>query len=233
MQTKTNSTVRTVIGLTCALAACGEQAPRRFGMHLHAERATDMPLAGVHVWADGRDLGITNAAGRIVAELHGIEGTTVSLTIACPAGHRTDTPTRRVPLRSIEGANRALHPIEVDVRCEPELHRVALVVRAEAPNLPSLPIEVDNQKVGQTDASGVAHVLFEARPGSTLRVKLATSSRPNLEPRDPVQTFQVGDEDAILLFAQAFSSPAPKRSPNRRVPVITAPPDNRRPYRIH
>lgn len=224
-----------LIGCGWTLIACAEPIARPFPIRVHADTAPHNPLEGVRAWAAGRDLGTTDAGGQLLATLSGVEGDRVSLAIACPPGHHTDTPERDVPLRRIEGNAGAPGSLDVVVRCEPMRRQVALVVRAEGPAASALPIEVQDRRVGQTDATGVAHVLLEERPGATLRVRVVTSAHPKLEPRDPVQTFRVANEDTVLLFAQAFTEPKPtarRRTQRIAFPTSPAVPAPGRPYRI-
>lgn len=189
----------------------------------------------MRAWAAGRDLGTTDPSGELLATLTGLEGDRVSLTIACPSGHHTDTPERDVPLRRVEGSAGSPGALDVVVRCEPVRRQVALVVRAEGPVASALPVEVQERRVGQTDATGVAHVLLEERPGATLRVRVVTSAHPKLEPRDPVQTFRVANGDSVLLFAQAFAEPKPTRRHRGQrfaLPKFAREPAPVRPYRI-
>lgn len=225
-----------LIACVGTLGACAQPVPRPFPIRLRAEAAPGSPLEGVRAWAAGRDLGTTDAHGQLLATLTGIEGDRVSLAIACPAGHHSDSPERDVPLRRIEGTGGAAGSLDVVVRCAPMRRQVALVVHTEGPAVTSLPIEVQDRRVGQTDPAGVAHILLDERPGTTLRVRVVTSAHPALQPRDPVQTFRVTDEDSVLLFAQALaeSRPTTRRRTQRVAPLAAAPaaPAATRPYRI-
>lgn len=222
-----------LIACVGTLGACAQPIARPFPIRLRAEAAPGSPLEGVRAWAAGRDLGTTDAHGQLLATLTGIEGDRVSLAIACPAGHHSDSPERDVPLRRVEGITGASGSLDVVVRCEPMRRQVALVVRAEGPAAASLPIEVQERRVGQTDATGVAHILLDEPPGTTLRVRVVTSAHPALQPRDPVQTFRVANEDSVLLFAQAFTESRPTiRRRTQRVALPPSAPTTMRPYRI-
>lgn len=227
-------TLGALITYAATLAACREPAVGAFPILVRADTGSNQPVEGVRVWAAGRDLGSTAAHGALRATLAGREGERIPLTVACPPAHRTDTPVRHVPLRRVKRGSEPA-PLDVSVRCEPTRRQVALVVRAEGARTHALPVEVQERRVGQTDASGVAHILIEDRPGTTLRVRVVTSEHPTLQPRDPVQTFRVADEDSVLLFAQVFVEARPKarrathareRAPGAALPVAS------RPYRI-
>lgn len=222
-----------LIALAWTLAACAEPAPSRFPVRVRVESAPGVPVDGARVWAGGRDLGTADPAGRIDATLTGFEGDRVSLVVACPSGLRPDAPARDVPLRRIEDDGRSARPLELVLRCASLELDVALVVRAEGLGARSLPIEVQDHKVGQTDGAGIAHVLLSAQPGSSVRVKLVTVEYPSLEPRDPVQTFRVGDEDLVLLVAQSFDERRHPKARPRALPLLAPPaPPPARPYRI-
>ncbi len=213
--------------LALALASTGCSAPpapeQRFELRLRASTTGEQPLAGVRFWADGRELGTTAADGSLRVQLRGREGRSVALSSACPPAYRTPVPARRLVLRRI--AARA--PLELSTRCEPLERKAAIVVRVRGAGRAGLPIRVGGESVGQTDADGLAHVLLTVHPHSALRVQLVTTAHPRLLPRDPVQTFEVEDEDCILLVDQALLRPARSRR------VTRAPPDRPRlPYRI-
>ena len=67
-----------------------------------------------------------------------------------------------------------------------------------------LPVLVDGEVVGRTNARGVAHLALHRPSNTTFRVALDTSSRPRLRPRNPEVPFAVGDADDIFVFDQSF-----------------------------
>lgn len=224
---------RAAIASLISACACSDAAPppERFAVVLRAQRASGEAVAQARVWADGRAIGATSELGILRAELQGREGTAVELTAACPPAYRTEQPTRRLVLRRVQPpAGARPEPLQLTVHCQPLERAAAIVVLTAGRQAGGLPIRVRGEVVGQTEIDGSAHVLIKASPHAPLRVELDTSSRPDLRPRNPVHTFQLGEHDGILLVEQRFTAPAP---PNRRARA-SAPPlrPPQRPQRI-
>jgi hypothetical protein len=168
------------------------------------------------VWADARELGSTRADGQLQATLRGVEGQRVVLTVACPPGHRTLDPRRALQLqvpRPVAGAGQGA-TLALTVRCAPIERVAALVVRARGPGSAGVPVRVGGEALAQTAADGTAHLLLTARARSALRVTLDTSGVPGLHPASPARTFEIGDDDRLLLFEQRFQ--LPPRAPIHR-----------------
>jgi hypothetical protein len=216
---------RVVLWLT--LLACDDppRAPQRFALTLEASTPAHEPVSGARFFAGGTDLGVTSERGELVAKLTGRDGDALLITTNCPSGYRTLAPPRTLRLHSSAGAaGRQLPPLHLQVACEREQRTAALVVRAlhGEQRLP-LPIRVDGELLGQTDVDGLAHMLVAVSPHHNLRVALDTSAFPRLRPRDPVRTFQVDEEQDVLLFDQSFSDEpvrarGPKPTPRRHTP---------------
>jgi hypothetical protein len=211
-----------------ACAACADPAPptERFALVLRAHSPDAEPVAGVRYWADGHELGASSAQGVLEVALLGRSERAIELSVACPAAYRTLEPRRRVVLHRTP-AHAAL---ELSTSCEPLDHLAVIVVRARADApLAGLPIRSDGQVVGQTGPDGCAHVLLRARAGSSLHVALDTSAQAQWSPRNPLQTFELGNEDALLLLDQRFTRiHPPAHAAHARAPRS----DGRRPYRI-
>jgi hypothetical protein len=212
--------------------ACGKNEPEhhRFGIELRALTTSDQGVPGSRFWADGRELGVTDASGALHASVDGREGRAVWLSNACPPAYRALTPNRRLVLRHTRAAQASATPaLELTARCEPLARRAALVVRARGPEVAGLPIRANGETVGQTGLDGSAHLLLSVRPHAALRVQLITAAHPELVPRDPVQSFELEDDDSILLVDQELARP-PKPRPRERP---TRPPQRAvLPYRI-
>jgi hypothetical protein len=211
------------------LAACGaaEPRPERFEIHLLALESSGKSLADVRFWADGKQLGVSDASGRLRVELAGYEGQPVALSTACPPGYRTLEPQRSLVLRRVQRGKEAVASLELRATCTTLERTVALVVRASGPSSAGLPIRVRGEVIGQTDSDGLAHLLLKSRPQMTLRVTIDTSSQPSLRPRDPVHTFEVADADAVVLIEQPF-----ERAVARVRKARPAGPAPKLPYRI-
>jgi hypothetical protein len=216
--------------LWLALHACGPSAPapRSLVVTLEARTPTGEPVANTRAWAAGRPLGQTDIDGRLIVKLEGREGERVLLSWACPSAYRTRGDQRVLTLEA--PAQRSSQPSTLRAQCEPLERLAALVVRLTGAPATGLPIRVRNEIVARTDEHGVAHALLRVRPSSPLGVALDTSQHPELVPRDPVETFQLGDDDSILLFERTLSAaPRPALKAKRRV---RREPARRLPYRI-
>lgn len=224
------------VGALCvAFGSPGCGAPpaehSRFAVDLRAASTTRDAVAGVRFWADGRELGATDARGELKAQLTGRDDQLVALSAACPPSYRTLSPNRRLVLRRIQGTTRAsAADFELTALCQPLESSAAVVVRARGPEAAGLPLRVGGEAMGQTELDGTAHLLVRMRPHSLVRVEIATDAHPALLPRNPVHTFQLDDEDSIFLIDQSFTQTPRKRGAFLRTPFSAAPP--RLPYRI-
>jgi hypothetical protein len=224
----------TLLALLCiSPAACADASPAttRFTALLRARTASGEPIAGVRAWADGRALGATSATGELRTDLIGAEGSAVQLSAACPPAYRTPDAERRLVLRRVRAARGSAGSADLELAqlCEPIEHAAALVVLASGEGRAALPIRIDGELVGQTEADGSAHLTLTAPAHATVRVELETSAQPRLLPRNPVHSFRLEDEDSILLLEQTFSVERPRRVPAAPGRTRSAPP---RPQRI-
>jgi hypothetical protein len=222
--------MRVLVGCALLLVAACKQPDRkeprsRLAIAVRAVTPGGEPVADVRAWADGRELGVTRGDGRLRAMLAGREGQRVQLTFACPAGHRTLDPRRELALQATRPVTAQREAtISLAVRCAPIEHLAALVVRASGANTAGLPVRAQGQTLGQLARDGTAHLLVPVRARQPLRVMLDTSAVPALRPANPTQTFELRDQDRVVLFEQRFS--AVTRKLPTRAPLV------RRPYRI-
>lgn len=195
-----------VIAATCTVACepAVSSPGEHFALQLHVRSTTGDVVSDARFWADGRELGTTDAHGALHAKLRGRQGESVALSFACPAAYRTLEPRRRFVLRHVESgdAQSVAKGLELTAHCQPLEHTFALVVRARGANRAGLPIKVRGEVIGQTQGDGTAHLLVRAPPNSALLVELDTSHHPAVSPSNPVQSFQTGDRDDVLLFEQ-------------------------------
>jgi hypothetical protein len=215
--------------------ACEPELPAttHHALVLRAELPDATPLAGVRFWLAGRELGPTGNDGEIRTTLDAHTDDELRVAALCPSGYRSASESRTLRLQSAArlgsgpANTAAAAPLTLALQCTPERARAALVVHAHHGTLPvSVPILIDDEPAGQTDAHGVAHVLLHGTPRSRLHVQLDTSRWPALQPRDPVRLFELEDTDSVLLFDQTFESPK-KRTARPR-----APPRAHVPFRI-
>jgi len=159
-------------------------------------------LAGV-VIGIGNDLQLatTDERGRASVTLKGVEGDTVDLAVRCPGGYQSPAPIH-VGLRRLSPGSPAPR---FEARCAPIQRNIVVGIRAE--NGANLPVQHLGKVVAQTDASGVAHVVVQARANEQLTFLLDTKSterKPALKPENPTLTFVAKDRDELVVLDQKF-----------------------------
>lgn len=217
------------LAMLALLAGCGAGSPparHDFGVDVHVASDDGGPLSSALVHRGSETLGKTDGEGRLALSLSGSEGQTVTLRVTCPEGYSEPkgalslrlTRTRRV------GAS-ALEPQKLTAFCNKLSRRAVVVVRA--PGGGELPVTVNGQPAGSTDADGNAHVLVEVhRNLRALDVALDTSGHRQLVPQNPKKLFELDGKDVVLLFEQPLSvayrtkpvttrAPAPRHVPTR------------------
>jgi hypothetical protein len=222
--------------MTCTTSACGDDAgasPSRLSASVHASAIDGHDVPGVRLWADGRELGTTDATGKLSFTLAAPEGARVVVTAACPSAYRTIDSRRELTVRALRAAQppNARSGLQLHVACEPLELLAALVVRARGRGVAGLPVRVRDRVVGQTDPDGTAHIVLRTQPNPSVTVELDTSAHPEIEPRSPVQTFQPGPEPSLLVFAPSLQRVKlrPRRALAPRVPDTP----RRLPYKLH
>jgi hypothetical protein len=185
------------------------------------------PLPGAAIVIGGRELGATDREGRFRMETVGVEGTSVEVTVRCPAGFRSPAQPVAVVLRSTVQLDQAQRGqgIETTAQCPPTQRIAAVVVRV--PGRPNLPILYDNREITRTDLQGIAHMIFRVGGGDTLRLRIDTHEQPLLRPANPELVVHTTDADNVYVSTQGFEDAAAPRAPRPR-----AAPVNRGPQRI-
>lgn len=204
-----------VLGLLIITACAEPPASLERAFELRVATPAGGHVAGLRGWLDGALLGETKSDGILRGTLRGGPYQRRLLSWACPAGHEPPTEQRELVLDP-QTANTKLPPLKLEARCTPLDIEAALVIRASGAPASGLPVVVRDEVVARTDAEGFAHVLLRARRGSALTVGLDTNEHPALVPASPLETFQLGDADTILLFDRKLAVPAPKIKPARR-----------------
>lgn len=207
-----------------ASAGCESRAARTYRMTFVSTVDGRRPLAHARVSSRGIELGRTGDDGRLVVELSGHRGERVPVSAECPEGYRTFSAPESVRLERYDALEQG-SILEHSIECRPTERQVVLVVSAGVET--ELPVLVDGVEEATTE-DGVAHVLVERPPGSTLSVRIDTSVDPDLLPASPTRLFEIADRDELLLFAPPLSRPAPAPPRRPSVPKRSRPV----PYRI-
>lgn len=198
------------VGLV-AFTACGSAAPERapFSIQLSATSDDGEPLAGVSFTTNQKDMGTTPESGGFVVHLRGAEGSTLPLRATCPEGYESP-PAGSLKLTRVESLSGEVERLSFDAVCVRKVRDVVVVVHAE--NGADLPVTIDGEISGRTDAFGNAHVLVPVdREVKSLAVGLDTTERSRLRPQNPRRVFELEGKDAVALFHQPFSEEKVRR----------------------
>lgn len=160
------------------------------------------PLKGAEIYFKQKRIGVSDEAGVVNFRLKGAEGQLYDLTIKCPAGFQSPTKPLSVTLRKT--ADPGAKP-EYQVDCPPMTRNVVVAVRADSG--PNLPVMYQGKEIVRTDQSGAAHLLLNVPPNQMFQLQLGTDGdgAKDLRPQNPTATFEVKNEDAVLIFDQKFS----------------------------
>jgi hypothetical protein len=163
-----------------------------------------VPVPGAGIALDDGTTGTTDAQGEWRLTSSRAEGSTVALMLRCPAGYAGNNAPVRLALRrfvTLEGSTSA--PPRQRLTCNVMTRSALLLVSAGEPNIPIL---VNGAPRAVTDASGTAQLRLQGGPTTELQVTLDTSSRPELRPQQPSQTFTLGQTAEFFTFQQPLES---------------------------
>ena len=197
------------------LSSCAPPEPQVFALSVEAHTDRGQALPGVRLWGRGELLGATDGTGRLTARLTGLAGDSVTLTTTCPAGFDTEKAERRIVLGHYQRSGNQPAQLKVRAGCIQREHDLALVVRSR----PGVALLVDGQRLGQTNADGIEHLLLRVRPGTRLQLSLDTTAHPGLLPQQPIKTIYTEPHDDLITWDQPLE-PKPRAWPpsRRRAP---------------
>lgn len=201
--------------VACFGCSAPPKAPK-FDVQFRVVSDDGLGLAGVAVTAGGHRIGSTNESGELRASIEGREGDAIPIRVQCGPEYRDpDHPLtlKLATTRRITGSL-GLPSIPYESVCIRNLRKVVVVAHAD--KLAGLPIVVEGKQVAVTDAYGNAHVLIPLGASeAVLRVGFDTTSRPELQPKNPSRTCDVGPGDDVVTFEQKFT--LSKTAPPARV----------------
>jgi hypothetical protein len=190
--------------LLAAAAGCTEEEGR-FPVVITTETDDGQPLADLTVSVGRTPAGKTDANGKLKMRVVGKEGARVSIGVATPKGYRALSTGNAVVLRRLSdiggGSGRPL-PIEHVVKFAPLQRQYAVLVRA---GISGLAVETFGTKQAVTNDKGVAMFLYEGTPGDELQVKLVTDGRPDLMPKNPMQSFLLATRSEAYMVKEHFT----------------------------
>jgi hypothetical protein len=200
--------------LCCTLAllssaSCAKREPSigRYPLRLVVTNVPGEPLSGVTARVDNRVLGKTDERGLLTLELRGRDGQRLNVHLDCPPNHRA--PTRPLEVALFHYAASDATP-EATAVCEQERVAGAVVVRTLGAH--DVPLYARGERVGATDAQGIAHVLLAGAPGENVDLSFDTSALPELRPASPSVRILLGNHDDVLLAEQRFETRRKVRS---------------------
>lgn len=189
-----------LLGILCSLA-CGSAPQPPWLLLVHTRSTTGYRLAAVEIWQGSRYLGASNAQGELSAQLTVAPSTALPWSARCPGDFTLEhegPPALTLPRH--HGRTLAL----LRVRCRPAHQTTTIVVRVTGTDIPSLPILLDGQPLGQTERDGTAHLRLRLPTRRRIRVSLDTSAFTALRPQHPVHTFEVSEHPPLWLIDQNF-----------------------------
>lgn len=191
------------VALALAALGCGQPA-ETFDLVISVLSDDQEPFAGFPITLADRPVGRTGTDGQLRLSVTGREGAHLSVGFAVPPGYRAATSAGGLVLRRLSGLERgAGRPIPVGhiIRLTPKERLYAVLVRAR---IPDLPVEARGVEQAVTDASGVAAFLFRGAPGAELKIRIVTSSRPTLRPKNPSFSFVLASHPEAYVVRERF-----------------------------
>lgn len=196
------------------VVSCANREPTvgRYSFRLLVTNVPGEPLAGVAARIDGRLLGKTDEHGAVALALRGRDGQRVNIHVECPPNHQAPKAPLEVALfRYAAGSTPELTAV-----CAQE--RVAEAVVVRTPGAHDLPLYARGERIGETDAQGVAHLLLRGAPGENIDLSFDTSERPELRPVNPSVRVALGAQDDVVLAEQRFETRAKPRAKTSGAP---------------
>lgn len=213
--------------LALASLGCAKREPAigEYPLRLVVTNVPGDPLDGVSARVGNTVLGKTNEQGVVGLKLRGRDGQRLSIHLECPANHRA--PKLPLEVALFHYASQATP--EITAVCEQERVQEAVVVRTLGAR--NVPLFARGERVGVTDAQGIAHVLLRGEPGENIDLAFDTSELPELRPASPSVRILLGNHDDVLLAEQRFETRAKART-NKGGPRRNAAPRETGPVRI-
>jgi hypothetical protein len=208
--------------LVAALSACNEPAPLPFAVEFLVQGDEDQPVAGAMIAISGKPAGASNASGQLELALQGFEGDRLKVSLTCPTGWISDPEESMLILRTVQSLGaQGRRAVSHGLRCKPTKREAVVVVHIEGAS--NLPVAVDGNPALRTDEHGFAHIYVNRDPNSRIEVTLDTSENEKLLPQNPKRVFELGDQDSLFVFEQAFKLPKPKPKPKKPKPKVHIP----------
>ena len=213
-----NTAILCVTALMLVACTDPQSEESRFAVTFLTESDAGLPLAGVEVQVERKQVGVSSAEGIVQAFVTAEEGSKVAIDYECPPGHRDSDKTTWLLLRQFEAVGGTAGVLELKLRCPPERRTAAFVVRTE--NGAGLPVLLNGEPVALTNKKGIAHFSVRDAPQTEYQVRIDTSAKPRLKPQNPVHQFTLVDQDSLFTVGQEFHRPKRKRPRIQRIQQI-------------
>lgn len=231
--------VRTLFLLLCVpvvFGACGEPEAAKKKMHRVTFWATSdkEPVPEVEIYFGKQRIGATNGRGMLRLDVPGEDGQRFPIFAQCPSGFRPAEGGQTLQLVTFASDHPRHREFGVEMKIEcPPLHRLAAVV-IRAGRLANVPIMRNGREVGRTDASGVAHLGFDAQPDERFQFELDTSDRKyrNVRPQNPKTPLWKMPDGNELFVWDADQELDVNRVTTRTRTVRVRPPETKLPTRV-
>jgi hypothetical protein len=161
------------------------------------------PLAGAKLIVGDQVAGITDAQGEASLVAHETAQSSIELRVDCPKGYAGSKESIRIALPRA-GQEPSIPAHEKHLVCTQEPRNAVLLVKTFG--VTGLPIIVNGQFTTMTNVAGEAQLVYRIKPRSKLDVMLDTSGEPGIEPQNPMRSFTIAEDDAVLVFEQTFVS---------------------------
>jgi hypothetical protein len=194
-----------IIIITCVLASgckqLEEPPPPPFNVAVTVQADQGVPLPGVIIQRNNKEIGKTTPDGKAVLTFRGEEGDQIDVWVKCPDGFDSPTKPTTVALRRLADPNKLA---EYPVRCPPAERKVVVAVRSD--NGANLPVKYLNREIARTDPSGAATFMLNGKPGDHMEFTLDTSEKANenLRPQNPTMSLVVDNKDNFYSLDQPF-----------------------------
>jgi hypothetical protein len=180
-----------------------ETSSDSYSLRVQVRTSQGTGLSGAKVTVEEKAIGTTGSQGLVETRINGREGQAIRVNVDCPKGYRAMERPEAVRLaktRSLGNSNEQ-PGTNVELICESELREVVVVVNAQGGS--ELPIRVGTLSAGATDGQGNAQFLVHLdREQSAVEIGIDTEARRELVPRNPSRTFNVGRNDAIIVYRE-------------------------------
>lgn len=193
-----------------SLAACSiekETTMHRVTFWISSGKAA---VPGATIYFGRQEIGASNGRGMLRLDVPGTDGQRFPIFAQCPAGFRPAEGARTLQLVRFASD----HPrhrefgVEMKIECPPVERLAAVIVKAG--KLANVPVMRNGREVGRTDASGVAHIGFRAKPGERFKFVLDTSARRyrRVRPANPEsRLYKMPDRNELFVWDVDFDYP--------------------------